>query len=733
MIEVWGGVECTVNRVGASYHDQLELTGHARRRDDVERIAALGIRRVRYPLLLERVAPDNLDRPDWTWVDDRLALLRALDIKPIAGLVHHGSGPRYATLLDDHFADTVARYASAVARRYPWIDAYTPVNEPLATARFSSLYGHWYPHHACDASFVKALLHQCRATSLAMAAVREINPTAQLVQTDDAGRTYSTPRLAYQAEFENHRRWLGWDLIAGRVTRHHPLWKFLRRAGVDERDLAWFAEHPCRIDIIGLNYYVTSDRSLDESVGGHPAAAVGGNGRHVYADVEAVRARGTINGHEAVLMEAWERYRTPVAITEAHLGCSREEQMRWMRDAWMGAQRARERGADVRAVTAWALFGLSDWDSLVTSLDGHYEPGAYDARAPEARPTALATVIADLVSGRTPAHPVLAGEGWWNRADAPAIVHSEAAQPVLIAGRGTLGAATARICETRGLAHVWLGRSELDIADPASVEDALQRIRPWAVVNAAGYVRVDDAERDGDRCRDSNTLGPQLLAASCARRGARLATFSSDLVFDGEKGSPYVEADAVHPLSVYGRTKADAERLVLEANADALVVRTSAFFGPWDRWNFLHFALTAMASGQSWRAPSDVRVSPTYVPDLVNAVLDLLIDGALGLWHLANAGDVSWAEFARMAAVASGYPDTLVESCAASEMQVTAPRPRYSVLGTQRGQILPPLDQALQRFVAERAHAFHPSSSPARVSAGRDAAREAQRPSDTAA
>src|SRR3954463_15166732 len=162
-LELWGGVECTVNRVGDIYHDQLARTGHDRRDDDLERFAALGLRTLRYPLLWERIAPDDLDRADWGWADRRLAAMQRLGITPIAGLVHHGSGPRWTDLTQPSFAEGLAAYAGAVGRRYPWIDAYTPINEPLTTARFSGLYGHWYPHGTDDATFVRCLLVQCRA------------------------------------------------------------------------------------------------------------------------------------------------------------------------------------------------------------------------------------------------------------------------------------------------------------------------------------------------------------------------------------------------------------------------------------------------------------------------------------------------------------------------------------------------------------------------------------------
>src|SRR5688572_27773511 len=156
-LEVWGGVECTVNRVASVYHDQLELTGHSERLSDIDRIADLGIRVARYPLLWERVAPISIDNADWAWADARMKRLQERCITPIVGLVHHGSGPRWTHLLDDAFPRRLAEYAAAVARRYPDIRFVTPVNEPLTTARFAGLYGHWYPHHRSSQSFAHAL------------------------------------------------------------------------------------------------------------------------------------------------------------------------------------------------------------------------------------------------------------------------------------------------------------------------------------------------------------------------------------------------------------------------------------------------------------------------------------------------------------------------------------------------------------------------------------------------
>src|SRR5690242_13810998 len=129
-LEMWGGVECSVARLGEEFVDETILTGHEHRPEDIERFASLGIKAIRYPVLWERIAPNGLDRADWRWTDDRLARLRTAGIRPIAGLLHHGNGPRPFDLTSPDFAANFAEFAGQVAARYPWLDAYTPVNEP---------------------------------------------------------------------------------------------------------------------------------------------------------------------------------------------------------------------------------------------------------------------------------------------------------------------------------------------------------------------------------------------------------------------------------------------------------------------------------------------------------------------------------------------------------------------------------------------------------------------------
>lgn len=700
-MEIWGGPECTIARIGDDWRDQLAETGHRDRDGDIGRIAALGIRKLRYPILWEQVSASDPDNPDFAWTDRRLRSLRDDGIEVIGGLIHHGSGPPGTDLLDPGFAAKLAEHAARAAARYPWIRQWTPVNEPLTTARFSALYGHWYPHRRDYAAFLNAVVNQCAAVRAAMAAIRTVVPDAQLVQTEDLGKTFATPELAYQAEHENLRRWLSLDLLAGHVDTDHPFHGWLVDHGIDPRAIAVFADGTGRPDLIGINHYLTSERFLDHRLHLYPGHPAGGNGRDAYIDAEAVRIAGLEAdlGIAARLREAWDRYRIPLAVTEAQHGCTREEQLRWLRDIWEGARQARRDGVDVRAVTLWSLFGQFDWRSLLTRREGAYEPGAFDIRAPAPRPTALARAAERLASGDVLEHPVLDGEGWWRRpgrfypwteGKAPG---ARRERVLLITGAtGTLGSAFARIAAHRGLAFHLTDRAELDISDAESVARAIATHRPWAIINAAGFVRVADAAREKEACMAANAAGPRNLAAACAAAGIPLVTFSSDLVFDGLLGRPYQEEDPVSPASVYGASKAEAERHVAAANGAHLVIRTSAFFGAWDQYNFATRLLRSLARGESASACANTVVSPTFVPDLCHASIDLLIDGETGIWHLANQGMLSWHEFGARLAERAGHDPALV---AAGR---TAP-PRNNALTSARALIMRPLEEAIQDYM----------------------------------
>ncbi|HEX8578609.1 MAG TPA: family 1 glycosylhydrolase [Allosphingosinicella sp.] len=702
-LELWGGVECTIVRIQDEYRDQSAETGHLQRRGDIDLIADLGVKTVRYPILWEAIAPDDPEVCDWSWTDERLAMLRERGIKVIGGLCHHGSGPRYTELLDPDFPAKLAAFAEKAAKRYPWIEQWTPVNEPLTTARFSALYGHWYPHAKSYALFIRALVNECKGTLEAMRAIRRHVPNAKLVQTEDLGKCYSTQPLRYQAKFENERRWLSLDLLCGMIGPTHPLHTMLLGAGIKWAEIEAFAGGEAKPDLLGINHYLTSERFLDHRVDLYPGHDVGGNGRDVYVDAEAVRVKRCDNdtGLAPRLREAWARYGIPIAITEVHHGCHRDEQLRWFVEVWNTAKTLRDEGMDLRAVTIWSLFGNVDWRFLLTQKNGFYDTGAFDVRGDVPRPTIIAKAAKEFGHGRPFDHPVLDSPGWWRR---PPRLYpwngrcnpmDYQGRKLLITGAtGTLGNAFARTCDERALPYCLTTRDELDITDDASIAAALAKHKPWAIINTAGFVRVADAETQQDACLAANAAGPEKLARACSAAGVQLVTFSSDLVFDGTLGRPYEEGDPISPTGVYGLSKAKAEQHVRDVMQDALIIRTSAFFGPWDKYNFAWNVLSALARGEEVKASATTEVSPTYVPDLCHATLDLLVDGETGTWHLANQGRLSWYDFAHRVAERAGMNTALVKP-------LHEGRPAVTALASTRGAMLRPVEEALDAYLGE--------------------------------
>ncbi len=640
-LELWGGVECTVNRVGDRFFDQMERNGHAWRDDDLERFASLGLKALRYPLLWERLAPEQSLVTDWSWADRRLNRLRELGIRPVIGLLHHGSGPRRTHLLDPGFAEGLAGFARQVAERFPWIEDYTPVNEPLTTARFSALYGHWYPHAHDPHSFARAFMNQCQAVALSMRAVRSVNPAARLVQTEDLGKTFSTAALADQAEFENQRRWLTFDLLGGHLNEKHPMWDYLQGVGVPSRELGWFLDHPCPPDILGINHYVTSERFLDERLERYPAYAHGGSHGRAYADMPAVRACAQgVSGPGRLLREAWERYRLPLVVTEAQLNCTREEQMRWFAEIWRDARTLRQQeGVDVQAVTLWALLGAFNWTNLLTRDDpDSYESGAFDLRSPEPRPTGLATLARTLARDGDTDHPVLRMPGWWKRPErfacepadacqafAPAIRQTENAadptdSPLLVIGAGSgLAHAVGAICRERALPVEFLDACCLQETDPAVVPDLLGYWTPWAVIHSSDRVArfTGSADPGANRCEAGNTT--QILAQACAERGIPLLILSSNQGTDQKNRSPMHHEDYSHPMA-------------------AAEVGSDVCLDQWDGEETVWTAVRTLAAGEVNGLPDSRPFTSTDVPDLVRTCLDRLLDGECGAWDLSNAG-----------------------------------------------------------------------------------------------
>lgn len=399
--------------------DQLLYCGHySRAVQDIDRIASLGLKAMRYPVLWERLQPSLSHSVDWGSVEAPLQALLKNNITPIVGLMHHGSGPAYSDILQPGFASSLKDFAGQVAGKFPWVEYYTPVNEPLTTARFCGLYGLWFPHRKNDRTFVQALLNEMKGVVLSMQEIRKINPDAKLVQTEDLAKIYSTRKLAYQARFENRRRWLTYDFLCGMVNPQHPLWRYFLKSGATESSLYFFIDNPCPPDIIGVDYYATSERFLDESLEKYPREKHGSNHRQRYADLEAFRVRhNNPSGIKLLLEECWQRYHIPMAVTEVHINCDFDNQVRWFTEIRDTCTTLMQEGVDIKAVTAWALFGSFGWNKLLTQTAGEYESGVFDIASGTPVPTPLADYLTSISGDAEYIHPAQSEKGWWHQED----------------------------------------------------------------------------------------------------------------------------------------------------------------------------------------------------------------------------------------------------------------------------------------------------------------------------
>ena len=270
---------------------------------------------------------------------------------------------------------------------------------------------------------------------------------------------------------------------------------------------------------------------------------------------------------------------------------------------------------------------------------------------------------------------------------------------ILLTGAGgQLGRA---VCErVSGHALVARAHAELDVAERGAVAAALDTLRPELVLNAAAYTAVDRAEDEPAAAARGNELGPRILAEETARRGLALLHVSTDYVFDGEKGAPYVESDPVHPISVYGATKLAGEEAVRAANPRHYVVRTAWLYGPVGT-NFALSIRAAAARGAPLRVVDDQWGSPSYAPHVATALARLIETGAFGTHHLANTGVTSRFEFASALLAALGSA-VRIEPIPTSAWPTRARRPRNSALASERttGIVLPHWRDGVRDFTA---------------------------------
>jgi dTDP-4-dehydrorhamnose reductase len=408
--EVWAGVECSWLRVGDWACDQLALTGHDRRIEDLDLLGELGVKAVRYPVLWGR-APRGIEATDWAWASRRLERIAELGIRPIVGLLHHGFGPEGSDPLDPGWPAAFGRYAAEVARRFPSVTEFLPINEPLTTARFAGLYGWWPPYGRDRTTFLRLMLAQAEAFVEASRAIRSATPDARILVNEDLGQSIGSPACEAAARRDSERRWLTFDLLSGQVDQSHVLWS---AASIGQRRildaLRWEPQIP---DVLGIDYYVTSDRYLDERLEHFPPETHGGDERGRYADVELARVAGLeIGGFDPCIREAWARYGLPVALTEVHLEGEPADQVAWWAEAVDAARRSVAAGVAVSGVTAWSAFGAFEWSSILRNPRGSYANGCFDVH-PDGQPKV--TPLGEAVRATAMGQGLDAERGWWRR------------------------------------------------------------------------------------------------------------------------------------------------------------------------------------------------------------------------------------------------------------------------------------------------------------------------------
>ena len=227
-------------------------------------------------------------------------------------------------------------------------------------------------------------------------------------------------------------------------------------------------------------------------------------------------------------------------------------------------------------------------------------------------------------------------------------------------------------------------RAQCDLRDPDRLVEAVRAARPSVIVNAAAYTAVDLAEAEPHEATVVNARAPALLAAEARRLGAYLLHYSTDYVFDGAKGAPYVESDPAHPLQVYGRSKLEGEAAIRASGCRHLILRTSWVYAGRGRNFVLAILARARATGEL-RVVSDQRGVPTWARDLAQLTCAVLQRPALpeGLYHAAAAGETTWFEFAREIVRLAGVP-ARVQAVSTREHGGSTPRPLYTVLDSSR-------------------------------------------------
>jgi dTDP-4-dehydrorhamnose reductase len=274
---------------------------------------------------------------------------------------------------------------------------------------------------------------------------------------------------------------------------------------------------------------------------------------------------------------------------------------------------------------------------------------------------------------------------------------------VLITGAaGMLGTDTVSAVAARGHDAIALARADLDITDSGAVSDALAELRPHAVVNCAAWTDVDGAEANERAAMAVNDTAAGIVAATAREFGAKVLYVSSDYVFDGGKGTPYVESDLPAAISAYGRSKQAGETSTAIANPNHFIVRSSWLFGAHGP-NFVETMLRIASDQPEVIVVSDQVATPTYTPHLAAALAQVIETDEFGIHHIAAAGRCSWFDYAQEIFDQEGV-ECRVMAGTTEMLGRPAPRPALSLLVSERPRpiVLPEWRRGLSEYLAAR-------------------------------
>ena len=245
---------------------------------------------------------------------------------------------------------------------------------------------------------------------------------------------------------------------------------------------------------------------------------------------------------------------------------------------------------------------------------------------------------------------------------------------------------------------------EIDIREENQTVAKIESIQPGIVINVAAYTDVDGCELYEEKAFTVNAEGMRHVVLGALRCGAKVVYLSTDYVFDGEKGVPYLEEDPPHPLNVYGRSKLKGEEYVQELVKDALIIRTQWLYGKYGN-NFVATILRLAREKKVLSVVNDQMGSPTYTVDLSKAISLLIQHDARGIFHVANSDLCTWYDYAQTILKLTGIEGVKVVSISSKELNRPAPRPSYSVLDTEKfrretGMTLRPWFEALKDYLS---------------------------------